>query len=447
MKRRTVLSLVLLGITLSLVLVCMVGCGSSTTASSTTAPSSASGSTTTETTATGEPLVIGITVGRASVYGQNSERSAILAADEINKAGGVNIGGTKHEIKLEIVDTRDEEPGVPTSDVLLTVEKLLLEKKVDAVTGGPSMSECSMALLDLYAKYKVPNIVASGTWSPAWSKKVGEDPAKYRYSWRLSGHVGYWATDAAAILDQINQKYGFDKLYVSCSDAAHTVAAAKAIKEQAVKQGWTIAGEEQHPMGSADYAALMRDCASSGAQVLFWWDCKPESGIGIKQWYDMKVPAILMGFLNPLDEPTGWSDFAGKCVATIQFNGEGGCLPDSHLTDLTPKFFEAYKAMFNTEPRGCGNVPTYTAMYVLKEAFEKAGSTDKDKVVAAIEETDMVTVGGRLKFDPQTHQALYGTDPSKELVGQWLQWQDGKRVCIYPPTAAKAEVQLPPWMQ
>lgn len=32
-------------------------------------------------------------------------------------------------------------------------------------------------------------------------------------------------------------------------------------------------------------------------------------------------------------------------------------------------------------------------------------------------------------------------------MGQWLQRQDGQRKCIYPPAAANAEIQLPPWMQ
>lgn len=394
-----------------------------------------------------DEVVIGITVGRASVYGQNSEMSAKLAAEEINKAGGINIAGKKHQIKLEIVDTRDEEPGVPTSDVLLTVEKLILEKKVDAVTGGPSMSECSLALLDLYAKYKVPNVVASGTWTPAWSKKVGDDLEKYKYSFRLSGNVAYWATDAAALLDQIKTKFGFTKLYVSASDAAHTVAAAKAIKGLAEKGGWTIVGNETHPMGSTDYSALMTDVTKSGAQVLFWWDCKPEVGIGIKQWYDMKVPAMLFGFLNPLDEAKAWVSMDGKIVSAIQFNGEGGCLPGSNFTPLTGKFFDAFVATYKDEPRGCGNVPTYSAMYALKDAFERAGSTDKAKVAAALEQVNMVTAGGQLKFDPKTHQAIYGIDPSQQLVGQWLQWQDGKRVCIYPPKAATGEIQLPPWMK
>ncbi len=122
---------------------------------------------------------------------------------------------------------------------------------------------------------------------------------------------------------------------MSCSDAAHTVAAAKAIKESATKSGWQIVGEETHPMGATDYSALMRDVAASGAQVIFWWDCKPEVGIGIKQWYDMKVPAMLFGFLNPLDEPSAWESMEGKVISTMQFNGEGGCLPDTNLTPLT----------------------------------------------------------------------------------------------------------------
>jgi len=62
----------------------------------------------------------------------------ILAAEEINAAGGVKMGGGMRPIQLEIIDTRDEEPGVPTSEVLLAIEKLILQKKVDMIAGGPA---------------------------------------------------------------------------------------------------------------------------------------------------------------------------------------------------------------------------------------------------------------------------------------------------------------------
>jgi branched-chain amino acid transport system substrate-binding protein len=69
----------------------------------------------------------------------------ILATEEINAAGGVRIGNEMRPFQLEIIDTRDEEPGVPTSEVLLAIEKLILQKKVDMIAGGPCMSECGLA--------------------------------------------------------------------------------------------------------------------------------------------------------------------------------------------------------------------------------------------------------------------------------------------------------------
>ena len=72
----------------------------------------------------GKPIIVGAPVPRASAYGQNGERGMTLAAEEINAAGGVNVGGVMRPLKLEIIDSRDEEPGVPTSEVLLAIEKL-----------------------------------------------------------------------------------------------------------------------------------------------------------------------------------------------------------------------------------------------------------------------------------------------------------------------------------
>ena len=100
-----------------------------------------------------EPIVIGAPIPRASTYGQNCERSMILATEEINARGGIKLGGQMRPIKLEIVDTRDQEPGVPTAEVLLAMEKLILDKKVKILAGGPCMSEVCLAALDLYPKH------------------------------------------------------------------------------------------------------------------------------------------------------------------------------------------------------------------------------------------------------------------------------------------------------
>lgn len=395
-----------------------------------------------------EPITIGAPIPRASTYGQNGERSMILAVEEINAAGGVKLGGEMRPFKLEIVDTRDEEPGVPTSEVLLAIEKLILDKKVKIVAGGPCMSECSLAALDLYPKYKVLDIVNIGTWTPAWHAKTAKDIEHYKYSFRLSGHVVYWIKDIIALLNDIKKKHGFDKMYISIAEAAHCKAAAGAVSKGALASGWKVVGKEVHPLATTDFYMLLRDVKKSGAQVLFIWDHTPEALSLIKQWHDLKIPAMAIGFIGPTDDPGMWEQTRGKVAHVIEVGGEAGTLPGQNITPLTEHFFKAFLKRWGVEPRGAANAPSYTVPFMLKDAIERANTAvDVDALIKAVEQTDMVTVSGRLRFDKTNHQAIYGTDPKESLLGQYLQWQDGKRVCIWPQKIAVGEYKLPPWMK
>ncbi len=394
-----------------------------------------------------EPIVIGAPIPRASTYGQNGERSMILAAEQINAGGGIKVGGQMRPIKLEIADTRDEEPGVPTSEVLLAIEKLILDKNTKILAGGPCMSECSLAALDLYPKYKTLDIVNIGTWTPAWHKKTAGNPETYKYSFRLSGHVVYWVKDLVRLLNNLKATYGFNKMYITVAEAAHAKASAAAVKKGAVASGWTVVGEEVHPLATTDFFMMLRDVKKSGAQVLFIWDHTPEALGMIKQWHDLKIPAAAIGFVGPTDDPGMWKQTGGKVSHLVEVGGEGGTLPGQQITPLTEPFFEAYKKRWGVEPRGAANAPSYTVLYMLKEAIERTGSLDPDTLIPAVEQTDMITVSGRLRFDKQSHQAIYGTNPKETLVGQYLQWQDGKRVTIWPAEIASGKYQLPPWMK
>jgi branched-chain amino acid transport system substrate-binding protein len=77
----------------------------------------------------GKPIIIGAPLSTAYLYGWDAERGIKLAIEEINAQGGVNVGGEKRPFQVEVIDTRDLEPGVPVSEALLAVEKLILDKK------------------------------------------------------------------------------------------------------------------------------------------------------------------------------------------------------------------------------------------------------------------------------------------------------------------------------
>jgi branched-chain amino acid transport system substrate-binding protein len=111
------------------------------------------------------------------------------------------------------------------------------------------------------------------------------------------------------------------------------------------------------------------------------------------------------------------------------------------------KFYDAYTKRWGVEPEGLGTSSSYMAVYVLKDAIQRAGTLDSNKVVEALEKTDMMGVYGRVRFDPKSHQIIPSTDPKEGAVGSILQWQGGKRVVVYPKSIAMGEILLPPWMK
>lgn len=393
----------------------------------------------------GKPIVIGAPVPRASAYGQNGERGMILAAEEINAAGGIKMGGKMHPLQLEIIDTRDEEPGVPTSEVLLAIEKLILQKKVDLVAGGPCMSECGMAAIDLFAKYKMIDMVSIGCYTPGWDKKVGDNIEKYRYSFRESGSVKWYIKEAVDLLHKIKAEHGFDKMFISIDDSAMCRGAAKIVEDLAVKDGWKIVGLDKHPIGATDYSAALSDCKKSGAQVLFIWAYAPETSILMKQWADMEVPALPIGFIGAAEDPGFWKATNGKGAYTVVTLSETGNVP-TNATPLAKVFYENFKKRWGVPPRSTGCVSAYEALFVLKDAIERAGSLDKDALIAAIEKTNLPVVRGTLRFD-KNHQVVYGYDPKESVLGCWVQWQDGERVQVFPEVAATGKIKMPPWLK
>ena len=141
-----------------------------------------------------KPIVIGAPLATAFLYGWDAERAIRLAVEEINAKGGVNVGGKKRPFEVVVMDTRDLEPGVPVSDALLTVEKLILEKKADFIIGGPVRSEAALAAMDLLSKYKKVSILTTGALTPAYHARVAENYDKFKYCFRISGEAKWMVT-------------------------------------------------------------------------------------------------------------------------------------------------------------------------------------------------------------------------------------------------------------
>ncbi len=394
-----------------------------------------------------KPIIIGCPLSTAYVYGWDAERAITLAVEEINAKGGVKVGGKMRPFKIEVLDTRDLEPGVPVSEALLAVEKLILDKKADFLIGGPVRSEAALAAMPLISKYKKVTIVTTGVLSPKYHAMVAQKYDKYKYCFRIHGEAKWLIKEILTCLLEIKQKYGLDKVFIMVQDVAHARAAGKILKKVASKKGFDITGLEIYPTGTTDFSMGLVKAKKTGSQVLSLWMDMPESAILLKQWYDMKIPALPFGStLAAAEQPGFWKATNGKgayCLANVVNAGNA----PSEATPWTMKFYNAYAKRWGVAPEGLGCSSSYMAVYVLKDAIERAGSLDPDKVVAAMEKTDIMGVYGRLRFDPKSHQVIPSFDPKEGAVGSIVQWQDGKRVVVFPKSIAQGQIELPPWMK
>ena len=202
-----------------------------------------------------KPIVIGAPLATAFLYGWDAERAIKLAVEEINAKGGVTVGKEKRPFKVEVMDTRDLEPGVPTSDALLVVEKLILEKNADFIVGGPVRSEAALAAMDLLSKYKKVSILTTGVLTPAYHKRVEAEYEKFKYCFRISGEVGWMVTgEFLPCLMDIKAKYGLNKLFIMIQDVAHARGGGDLVAKLASEKGWEVLGKEIYPTGTTDYS-------------------------------------------------------------------------------------------------------------------------------------------------------------------------------------------------
>ena len=180
----------------------------------------------------GEPIIIGCPLSIGFPDGISAERNIKLAMDEINAMGGIDVAGVKRTLQVEVMDSRGLEPGVPTSEALLVVEKLILEKKADFLIGGPIRSEAALAAMDLVSKHKTVSILSAGVLTPAYDKKVSEEYDKYKYSFRTTGHVVPIIGESVSILGSLKATHGFDKVFIAVQDVAHARAAGGRVRRR-----------------------------------------------------------------------------------------------------------------------------------------------------------------------------------------------------------------------
>lgn len=390
-----------------------------------------------------KPILLGVPSALGFLEGKEGLAAVQMAVDEINAAGGVKVGDKKQPFKVVSLDTRCAEPGIPVAEVIKGHKKLILEDKVNFIVLGTFRSEAAIACMDLASQYKIPMLLGIAM-TPVMEQKVKEDYNKYKHTFRVCLNSVYLVKYLGGTMGYLNKEFGFNKVYIMHQDVAWARKTAEIMTENVFqKTGWEIIGTEAYPTGATDFSSGLTKAKQGGAQVILPIFDMPTSGVLVKQWKGMNIPAVLAGFISPLAGPGAWEAFDKQIDGALNMIFEIGNMPVPKWPKSV-EFYENYQKKYGKPiESGHAPAPAYESVYILKDAIEKAGTLDGDKVAEALEKTDREGVLGRIKFD-QGHQVIFGDDPKESAMAAMFQWRaPGKRVIVYPQALAEEKIQLP----
>ena len=330
------------------------------------------------------------------------KRGMELALDEVNAAGGV-LGR-----KLEIV-IRDDN-GTP-GDAVRVAEELVSREKV-VMLMGTFPSNVGLAVADFAKQRKVPFLAAE----PLTDKIVWENGNRYTYRLRASTYM------QTAMLVPEAAKLGRKRWAIVYPNYEYGQAATAAFKRQmiALQPGGLEFVEQAVPLGKIDAGPVVQALLDAQPDAIFSSLFGADLARFVREgqlrglFRDRPVFNLLGGepeYLDPLKDeaPAGWyvTGYPWYALDTPEHK----------------RFRSAYQARFNDYPR-LGSVVGYSTVIAAAAALKKAGSTDPEKIVAALSGLTFGSPFGSVTFRPLDHQSTMGAYVGRTAV------KDGKGVMV-----------------
>ncbi len=373
-----------------------------------------------------QTIKIAILGPMAFVQGENHWAGAEMARDEINKAGGINVGGRRMQIELIRADT-NEMTSVP--DATNAVERAVTRDKADFLIGG-FRSEAVLAMQEVAADYK-KIFLGAGAAHPQLGARVEQNPDRYKYWFRVTPlHVGDLVKASFAVVgvaaDQFRKQRNIEtpKVAIIAEKAIWTEGIVKAAQANFPKMKLDVVGLWQPSAVATDVTAEIAAIQRAGADIVFTVLSGPVGIVVGRQMGEHNLSAIAVGINVEAQKDEFWQAAAGKAnyVATLD------TVSEVEMTPKTIPFYRAFRERFKKSPTYNAS-GSYDALHLLKETIEKAGSTDADKLIPVLQKTVFTGVSGVIEFDKR-HDLTFG--PTR-VTGLAIQWQEGRKVPFWPP--------------
>jgi branched-chain amino acid transport system substrate-binding protein len=346
--------------------------------------------------------------------------------DEVNAAGGIKVGGKSYQVKFVSYD--DQSVG---GRVQQLYTRLINQDKADF----------------LFSPYSSGLVAPAAVISEQYGKIMLDSGGAEEKPFELGNKNLFMVITSAShylsgAVDALKSKNPSAKIAMVYSDDPFSKAVLAAAKEQAKAAGLEVVMDESYAPSTTDFGPVVNKIISSNADAFMGGGHYSDGATLARQMYDQKANMKWISILvAPADDKFGELGPAAVGV-TVPSQWELQVSYTPQFGPTTAQFAKAFFDKFHAKA-DYHAASGYTCGVILQHAIEQAGSIEPDKVLAALNATDVTTFFGHVKFltDPGHHglQAAHAM-----VVAQWQQ-VDGKpgRQVVWPDAAKSAPLVYP----
>ncbi|MFA6472115.1 MAG: ABC transporter substrate-binding protein [Candidatus Latescibacterota bacterium] len=328
--------------------------------------------------------------GNGAKLGGPEKNAAMMVAEEINAAGGVN--GSTIELIIEDDQTNPE-------NTTNSVKKLITRDMVSAII-GPSVSASAYAAAPICEADSMPLISCAAAWTQLFPEKDVAKPM-YKFVFKTPQND----SDCARKIFEDCKARGFTKVALITSASGFGQAGRIELKKFAPDFGIKIVSDETYPPDATDLTSILTKIRSKNPQAVVNWSVDPAQVVIAGQMKQLKMKAQLYqshGFGNKNNitpEAEGLLFPAGRLLVVA----------DMDTADVQYKVLKKFKTDY--EAKYSEEVSTfaghaYDALNMVVEAIKSKG-VEKNSIREGLEGlTGFVGTAGVFNMKPADHCGL-----------------------------------------
>ncbi|MGH6968624.1 MAG: ABC transporter substrate-binding protein [Stellaceae bacterium] len=346
-----------------------------------------------------EPIRIGVDgpfTGGSAPMGIDMLRGVELAADEINKAGGI-LGRP-----LTLVERDDR----ASNDRGAEIAKEFTENHLVDAAVGYINTGVALAAIPYYEEARVP-VVLSVTTGSVLTRQFAPPEYAENYVFRVSCST---ALEVEKIVEIVKAR-NYRKIAIFADTTAYGQVGRHDLIQALAGQGITPVSNEKFNIGDTDMTAQLKRARQAGADVILTYGIGPElAGIANGR--------AKIGWMAPMIG--SWTLSMSNFIDAAGANGNGAVMPQTFIEQGdTPKraafiraFHAAYKVTRMDSPPSAAQ--GYDSLYLLAAAIRQAGTVNGPKIRAALDnlhdKVEGVVQIYNHPYSPTNHEAVAAPD-------------------------------------